>query len=61
MRYIVAVICFFGFIATMILLGPLDLNGWLKIAIIVPMAILLLYSLAMMLPDEPNSENDAEK
>jgi hypothetical protein len=61
MRYIIAVICFFGLIGTLVYLGPLDLNGWLKVAITSPMVVLLLYSLAMMLPDEKDSVKDTGK
>jgi hypothetical protein len=61
MRYIFAAICFFGLIATLVYLGPVDLNGWLKVAITGPMVILLLYSLAMMLPDETDSGKDTGK
>jgi hypothetical protein len=39
----------------------MDLDGWLKIAITGPMVVLLLYSLAMMLPDEKNLVKDTGK
>jgi hypothetical protein len=61
MRYIFVGICFFGLIATLVYLGPLDMSGWLKAAITIPMVILLLYSLAMMLPEETNAGKDTGK
>ena len=48
------------FVAT-VNLGPMDLSGWLKAAIIIPLVFLVVYSLARIMPKEPKAEKDTGK
>jgi hypothetical protein len=46
MQWIFAAICFLGAVAAMIFVKSLDLGGGLKVAIIIPLVFLVVYSLA---------------
>jgi amino acid transporter len=61
MQFIFAGICILVFFVTTVNLGPLDLGGWLKAAIIIPLVFLVVYSLARIHPKEPEAEQDTDK
>ena len=61
MQVIFAGICFIGAVATMIFVKSLDLGGGLKVAIIIPLVFLVVYSLARIQHKETTSEKDTGK
>jgi membrane protein implicated in regulation of membrane protease activity len=61
MQYIFAGICLFGAVATMVFLRFLHLGGWLTAAILIPLVLLAVYSLARIQPKETKSEKDTGK
>ena len=61
MQLIFAGICFFGAVAGMIFIKSLDLGAGLTIAIIVPLVLLVVYSLARIQPKKPEAEKDTDK
>jgi hypothetical protein len=61
MQFIFAGISILVFFVTTINLGPLDLSGWLKAAIMIPLVFLVVYSLARIQPKETTSGKDAGK
>lgn len=61
MQYIFAGICFVGCVAGMITLKVLDVNGWLTAAIIIPLILLVVYSMAKIQPKKPEMEQDTGK
>jgi hypothetical protein len=61
MQLIFAGICFFGTVAGMIFIKSLDLGAGLTIAIIVPMVLLVVYSLARIQPKKPGAGKDTNK
>jgi hypothetical protein len=61
MQFIFAGICFFGAVATMIFVKSLDLNAGLKVALIIPLVFLVIYSLARIKPQKPAAEKDTNK
>jgi hypothetical protein len=61
MQLIFAGISILVFFVTTVSLGPLDLGGWLKASIVIPMVFLVVYSLARIMPKELKSEKKAKK
>ena len=61
MQWIFVGICFFGAIAGMIFIKSQDLGAGLTIAILVPLVILVVYSLARIQTKKPEAEKDANK
>jgi hypothetical protein len=61
MQFILAGICFFGSIATMIFVKSLNLGAGLTIAVIIPLIFLVIYSLARIKPQKPGAEKDPRK
>jgi len=61
MQFIFAGICILVYFVTTVNLGPMDLGGWLKAAIIVPLLLLVVYSLARIQPKETTSQKDFRK
>ncbi|MCX5823750.1 MAG: hypothetical protein NTY86_09660 [Deltaproteobacteria bacterium] len=61
MQFIFAGICLFGTIAGMIFIKSLDLSGWLTAAILIPLVLLVVYSMARIQPKKPEAEKDTEK
>ena len=61
MQYIFAGICLFGAVAAMVFLSSLHLGGWLTAAILIPVVLLVVYSMARIQPKEPKSEKDTGK
>jgi len=56
MQWIFVGICFFGFVAGMIFIKSQDLGAGLTIAIIVPLVLLVVYSMARIKPKKPEAE-----
>ena len=61
MQYIFAGICLFGAVAAMVFLSSLHLGGWLTAAILIPVVLLVVYSMARIQPKETKSEKDTGK
>ena len=61
MQYIFAGICLFGTLAGMIFIKSLDLGGWLTAAILIPLVLLVVYSLARIHPKKPEAGKDTNK
>jgi hypothetical protein len=61
MQYIFAGICFFGAIAGMIYVKSVDLGAGLTIAIIIPLMLLVVYSLARIQSKKPKAEKDSNQ
>ena len=61
MDIIIAIICVFGASATIILVSTLDLGTMLKAAIVIPMVLLAVYSMARIPPKEPEAEKNTGK
>jgi energy-converting hydrogenase Eha subunit C len=61
MQLIFAGICFIGFIAILVFVKYLDLNGLLTAAIIIPLLLLMVYSLARIQTEKPKAEKDTNK
>ena len=55
MNFIFVGICMLIFFVTAMNVGPLNLDGWLKGAIMIPLLILVVYSLARIMPKELKS------
>jgi amino acid transporter len=58
MQFIFAGISMIIFFAVTLTLGQLNLGGWLKAAIIVPLVLLVVYSMARIMPKETTSKKD---
>jgi hypothetical protein len=56
MSIMFAIICVLGSAATIIFLSTLGIGGWFKAAIIVPVVLLAVYSMARIPPKEPEAE-----
>jgi hypothetical protein len=56
MQFIFSGICIIVFFVTTMNLGPMDLNGWLKATIIIPLVFFVVYSLARIQPKETKLE-----
>lgn len=61
MQVIFSGICILVFFVTTVNVGPLDLNGWLKAAIIIPLVFLVVYGLARIQTKKPAAEKDTGK
>ena len=61
MQFIFAGISILIFFVATVNLGPMDLGGWLKAAIIIPLVLLVVYSMARIVPKETNSGKNTEK
>jgi hypothetical protein len=61
MQFLFAGICFFGAVATMIFVKSMDLNAGLKVAIIIPLVFLVIYSLARIKPKKREAKQDTNK
>ena len=61
MNIIIAIICVFGSVATIMFLSTLSMGSWFKAAIIVPVVLLAVYSMARIPPKEPEAEKIPEK
>jgi amino acid transporter len=61
MQLIFAGISILIFFVATVSLGPLDLSGWLKAAIVVPLVFLVVYSMARIMPKETTSKTDTGK
>jgi amino acid transporter len=61
MQVIFSGICILVFFVTTVNLGPLDLGGWLKAAIMIPVVFLVVYSLARIQPKERTSRKNTKK
>jgi len=61
MQLFFAGICFFGLVVGIIFVKSQDLGAWLTIAIIVPLVILVVFSLARIQSKKPQTEKDTKK
>lgn len=61
MQWIFVGICFFGAVAGMMFIKSLDLGTGLTIAIIAPLVILVIYSLARIPSKKPEADKDTNK
>jgi hypothetical protein len=58
MQIIFAGISMVIFFAVTLILGQLNLGGWLKAGIIIPLVLLVVYSMARIMPKETTSKKD---
>lgn len=56
MQYIFVIISFLGGLAGMIGVKSLGLNAGLTAALVVPLVILIIYSMARLKPEEPKTK-----
>jgi len=56
MQFILAGISMLIFFALTLTLSQLNLGGWLKAAIIIPLVLLVVYSMARIMPKETTSK-----
>jgi hypothetical protein len=56
MNVIIAIICVLGAAGGIVLVSALDLGGWLKAAIVVPVVLLAVYSMARIQPKEAETK-----
>lgn len=61
MQVIFSGICILVFFVTTVNIGPLNLGGWLKAAIMIPVVLLVVYSLARIQPKETTSRKNTKK
>jgi len=61
MKYLFLGVCYFGTIATAVFAKFLNLHGALTAAIIIPMVLLTIYSLAIVQPKSSGAESEAEE
>jgi len=61
MKYLFLGVCFFGTIATAVFVKSLNLHGVLTAAIISPLVLLTIYSLANVQPQSSGVESEAEE
>jgi ABC-type phosphate transport system permease subunit len=61
MQFIFAGLSILVFFVTTMNLGSLDLGGWLKAAIVIPLVFLVVYSMARIMPKELRSEKETKK
>jgi hypothetical protein len=61
MQFIFVGICFIGVVAGMIFVKSQNLGAGLTIAIIVPLVLLVVYSLAKIKPKKPEAEKNTNK
>jgi hypothetical protein len=58
MQIIIAIIAILVFFVVTLNVGPLDIGGWLKAAIFIPLVAAVVYSLARIQPKETRPEKD---
>jgi hypothetical protein len=58
MNVIIAVVCVFGAAGIIIPTSTLDLSGWLKAAILCPVVLLAVYSMARIQPKETGTKKE---
>ena len=58
MRFIFVGVSIIAFFAATITLGPSEVNGWLKAAVIVPLLFLVIFSLAKLKPKEEETDQE---
>ena len=56
MNVIIAVVCVLGAGGGIMLVSTLGLSTWLKAAIVAPMVLLAVYSMARIQPKEPEAK-----
>jgi hypothetical protein len=61
MKYLFLGVCFFGTIAASVFVKTLDLHGGLTAAIIIPLVLLTVYSLANVQPGSSKAESPSEE
>jgi hypothetical protein len=61
MQIVIAIISVFGGAAIIMFLSTLKITGGVKVAIIIPIVFLIVYSMARIQSKEPKSEKDAGK
>jgi uncharacterized protein (DUF983 family) len=61
MQLIFAGICLVVFFVAMVASSTLALGGWVKAAIVIPLLLLVVYSLARIQPKETASERETGK
>lgn len=61
MQYIFVVLCFFGAVAAMLFVKSLNLSGGLTAVIIIPLVLLVIYSMARLQPKESETANQPAK
>lgn len=61
MSTIFAIICVIGLVVAIVFVSTLGLGGWLKAAIIVPMVLFAVYSMARIPPQESATGKDTSK
>jgi len=61
MQIVVAAIAVLGGAAAIVFIGSLGLSGWLNAAIVIPLVLLVVYSLARIRAKETARQNDIGK
>lgn len=59
MDIIIAVLCVFGAAAGIVFVSSLGLNAWLTAAVIVPLVLLAVYSMARIQPGTEETKKEA--
>ena len=58
MSVIIAIFCVFGTAASIVFLSTLDLGNWLTAALIAPLVLLAVYSMARIQPGEKATKTE---
>lgn len=61
MRFVFVGVSIIAFFMATITLGPSDVNGLLKAAVIVPLLLLVIFSLAKLKPKEEEDKQTAQQ
>jgi heme A synthase len=61
MQFIFVGICILVFFLTVVNVSPLNLGGWLNAAILTPLVLLVVYSMARIKPKKPEAKKDSNK
>lgn len=61
MQYVFVAICFFGAVAAMLFIKSLNLSAGLTAVIVVPLVLLVIYSMARIKPKESETVNQIAK
>jgi amino acid transporter len=61
MQIIFAAICVIIFFVVTVSLGSVNLGAWLKAAVVVPLVLLVVYSLARIQPKEGKHGNETKE
>ena len=59
MDIIIAILCVFGAAAGIMLVSTLAVSGWLKAAVVVPLVLVAVYSMARIQPAEAVTKREA--